>query len=354
MHVDFLIIGQGICGTFLHWYLSKQGYNCAVIDDNKNNSASRIAAGIINPVTGRRIVKTWMIDELMPFAIHAYHKMGEELELIAIEYREIIDFFSTPQNRQSFYQRLEESQEFLKIEKNEDILNSFFTNDLGFGKITPAYLVQIGRIITAYRKKLLSADLIYDQSFDIALLNKNGDHWKYKDIRAGSVIFCDGIQSVRNPYFNLLPFALNKGEVLYLEIKKLPTNYIYKKGINLVNVGGDTYWAGSSYEWDFHDDQPSIHFLDKTTSWVKQWLKIPFQVIDHRASIRPATLERRPFVGFHPVHQNIGILNGMGTKGCTLAPWFANELTNHIRFNTALNPEADIRRFNNLLRRDRV
>ena len=73
---EFLIVGQGISGTFLSWYLHKAGRSFIVIDNNDGSSSSRVAAGIINPVTGRRVVKTWMIDEIMPFAVNAYEEMG--------------------------------------------------------------------------------------------------------------------------------------------------------------------------------------------------------------------------------------------------------------------------------------
>src|SRR5215203_7203668 len=76
MQVDYLIIGQGICGTMLSWFLHKEGKSFLVIDDNNENSSSKIAAGIINPVTGRRYVTTWMIDDLLSFAQQSYTEIG--------------------------------------------------------------------------------------------------------------------------------------------------------------------------------------------------------------------------------------------------------------------------------------
>ena len=69
--VECVVVGQGVCGTFLTWYLKKAGMSFIVIDNNDPASSSRVAAGVINPVTGRRIVKTWMINELMPFVQQA-------------------------------------------------------------------------------------------------------------------------------------------------------------------------------------------------------------------------------------------------------------------------------------------
>jgi glycine/D-amino acid oxidase-like deaminating enzyme len=69
------------------------------------------------------------------------------------------------------------------------------------------------------------------------------------------------------------------------------------------------------------------------------------------ASIRPANIERRPFVGLHPAHKNIGILNGLGTKGCSLAPFFAKQFVDHILYKKDILPGADIIRFSKILAR---
>jgi glycine/D-amino acid oxidase-like deaminating enzyme len=92
-------------------------------------------------------------------------------------------------------------------------------------------------------------------------------------------------------------------------------------------------------------------FKDSTEQVLKQWLKIPFEIIEHRSGLRPATLERRPFVGFHPVHTNVGILNGMGTKGCSLAPFFARQLTDHLLYEEPISADASIERFKKILTR---
>jgi glycine/D-amino acid oxidase-like deaminating enzyme len=85
---------------------------------------------------------------------------------------------------------------------------------------------------------------------------------------------------------------------------------------------------------------------------LQKWLRVNFQILDHRAAIRPANLERRPFVGLHPHYPSLGILNGMGTKGCSLAPWFARELANHLLLGTPIHPQADMARFTKILGRN--
>src|SRR5215216_4371506 len=109
MHTDYLIIGQGICGTFLSWYLQKEDKNFLVIDRNEAASPSKISAGIINPVTGRRMVKVWMAEEILPFAKDAYKDLGAFLGIDIISQKNIIDFFPNPHQRQVFLERIEEN-----------------------------------------------------------------------------------------------------------------------------------------------------------------------------------------------------------------------------------------------------
>jgi len=55
-HYDIIIVGQGISGTVLSNALMEQYQKVLVIDDGNKKAASKIASGVINPVTGRRIV----------------------------------------------------------------------------------------------------------------------------------------------------------------------------------------------------------------------------------------------------------------------------------------------------------
>jgi len=351
MQVEFLIIGQGISGTWLSYYLQKANKSFLVIDNNQPNSASRIAAGIINPVTGRRIVKTWMIDEFLEFLAPAYKELGNELGISAIEQKSLIDFYPTPQMKIAFDERINENAEFLFQPQNQRLYDGFFNYDFGFGEVSPCYIVNLKEIIPSWREKLLNKNQLLEADFEIDELKNTIDGVHYKNITAEKIIFCDGISSAQNPFFKNLPFALNKGEAIFIESADIPSTHIFKKGMMLTSIENDLYWLGSNYLWDFTDDKPSEQFRQQTELLLNNWLKVPFKIVDHRASIRPANIERRPFVGFHPVYRNIGILNGMGTKGCSLAPFFANQLTGYIVSAKEILPEADIKRFTKILMR---
>lgn len=292
-----------------------------------------------------------MIDELMPFAQNAYEELCAALSIKAIEQKNIIDFFPTPQMKIAFHNRYAEDSQYLSLPSDQTIWRSHFNDDFGFGEITSCLLVNIPDILSNYRSYL--QDKLKEDIFDITLLHFDKEVVQYNDITAQSIIFCDGAAGANNPYFSLLPFAPNKGEILWIECKELPPTHIFKSGINLVPWKEDVFWAGSSYEWEFQNELPSESFRNKTIAHLERWLKLPFKLLDHKASVRPATLERRPFAGFHPIYKNLGIFNGMGTKGCSLSPFFAKRFVDHIVHSFPLPPDVDVGRFKNILSKNK-
>jgi glycine/D-amino acid oxidase-like deaminating enzyme len=352
MHLDYIIVGQGISGTFLSYYLQQENKSFLVIDNNFKSAASRIAAGIINPVTGRRMVTVWMADEVLPFAKNAYNEIGTQLGITAFSQKNMIDIFPNPFMRENFLKRIEESDQYINTYKDEEHFNPFFNYEFGCGEINPVYIAHIETLLPAWRKQLKNNNQLLEEEFDNSQLQISDQKITYKDITADKIIFCDGAAGAENNYFTLLPFAPNKGEALIVEIPDLPTNHIYKKSMTLAPLATkNTFWIGSVYHWDFDNADPTDAFRKNTEQVLKEWLRMPFKIIDHLAGIRPATLERRPFVGLHPIHKNVGILNGMGTKGCSLAPFFAKQLTDHLLFSKPISAEADVKRFAKTLSR---
>jgi len=143
MTIDCLIIGQGICGTFLAHELEKAGISFLVIDDPLSPGSSKLAAGIMNPITGRRLVRTWMIDELFPFAIKAYQEIGSQLGIECIAQTKLIDFFPSAQMRLAFLHRQNESARELFLPENENQWVNDFNYEFGFGEISPCAVADL-------------------------------------------------------------------------------------------------------------------------------------------------------------------------------------------------------------------
>ncbi len=352
MQTNYLIIGQGLSGTWLSYYLQKANQSFFVIDQNDSNAASRLNAGIINPVSGRRHAAVWMVDSIIPFAVQAYEELGASLGSRLIVQKDIIDFFPTEQMQHSFEKRVGEKAPFVSFDANHQDFSSYFQYTHGFGRISPVYAVRTKHLLDAWRQQLLEKNILSDEEFIPDALQVEPSGIRYKNIQAKKIIFCNGHSCSGNPFFSKLPFAPNKGEALIVSIPGLPDGLTFKKSVAIVPLAEkDLWWTGSTYEWNYTNDQPTAGFLAKTTAALQDWLKIPFHIEKHISGIRPATLERRPFVGVHPQVPQIAILNGLGTKGCSLAPYFANQLVEFLMEHKNISPEADVRRFQKILRR---
>ncbi|QGW27244.1 NAD(P)/FAD-dependent oxidoreductase [Phnomibacter ginsenosidimutans] len=394
MQTSVLIVGQGLCGTWLSFWLQQMGIDCIVIDEERPNTSTRVASGVINPVTGRRMTRTWMADEVIPFAAKAYEELGRVLRtkyegrgtnegrgqgqeqeqgrgqegslnkndvfpanhqpatIQLIQRCDIIDFFNSPDRRKDFEEKAKQyAAEYLQWPQDEAAMQQHFRYELGYGFIAPAYQVDLQTMLDGWRQYLLQQQQLLAQRFDASQLQLLPNGVQYQDIRADKIVFADGIAAHAAGFFQLLPFALNKGEALILQIEGLPNNHIYKKGNSLTPWRGGYFWAGSTYNNHYTNDQPSEAFRQQMEAWLQSVLKHPFSVLDHVAAIRPATVERRPFAGWHPQHPQVGILNGTGTKGVTLAPYFAQQLAANIAQQTSLLPVVDVARFARVLSR---
>lgn len=70
-----------------------------------------------------------------------------------------------------------------------------------------------------------------------------------------------------------------------------------------------------------------------------------FTLIQHQAGIRSNTMDKQPFLGFHPKAKHIGIFNGFGSKGSLLIPYYAQCMLEHILERKELPQHVDIQRF---------
>lgn len=351
MHTQVLIIGQGICGSLLSWFLEERGYSFMVVDENDPSSASRISTGIINPVSGRLREPAWMIGDVMPFASQVYTEIGRRFNTSFITQLPLADFFPSPQMRLSFTEQAAKGHTYLRWPENEYGLDEYINQSFGYGLIDPCYVVQMGRFIQQWREHLVINNRLIEAKLETPGTDLLKQAQEQLGITAEQIIFCDGAATAISPLFGLLPFALNKGETLTVRIPGLPQQHIYKRTFSLSPAGEEHFYWGASYVWNTTDPQPTTAFREQAEAQLKHFVKLSFTVEDHRAAFRPATVERRPFAGFHPLYPETSLLNGMGSKGASLAPWFAKQMADLICDHKPVQPEVNIERFRRILSR---
>jgi len=335
--VDYLIVGQGLAGTMMAYHLLKAGKRILVID-NGLNSSSMVAAGLFNPVTGRRFVKSWLIDDLLPCAESVYKDLEAMLGQKLLYQLPIIKYLSG-EEEMVVYEKSIQSDEQKYI---AGFTASKSENKYASCEIKGGGFIDCSLLINDFRKYLTEQNMFLETSFSYSDLKINAQQIVWENFQAGHVIFCEGYMATENPYFPGLPFKLAKGEILTVRIPALHADKILMAGGYLVPVGNDIYKIGSTYEWEDLTTQPTEKGREELIGKLKKITDLPYEILNHEAGIRPAVKQRRPLLGKSTIDDRIFIMNGLGTKGVILAPYFAAHLTHCILSGTALEKLVDI------------
>ena len=344
--VDFFIVGQGLAGSLLAAELLAAGKTLRVFDADHQGAASAVAAGIVNPITGRRLVKSWMIDALIPKAIETY-----QLQERLLQQRFL---YQTPIQRAIN----EVSDENLWITRSgyEDNL-AYLSPDLipgspagmqpvmARGIIQQTCRVDLPAYIHAWKNYFLEHQILEQTKFDYESLVVDSDQVIYQNWTADKIIFCEGYQVINNPWFNFIPMVLAKGEVVILDIPNLAVEEIYKSNLTYVRLEGDRFWVGATYDWKFKDGMPTELGKAELIEKIEADLNIPYTILDHQAAIRPTIKDRRPALGSHPEFPNLILFNGLGTKGASLGPYWSSEMTRFLIHGDAIDASVNLDRF---------
>ncbi|OWY21385.1 FAD-binding oxidoreductase [Sphingobacteriales bacterium UPWRP_1] len=347
MQTDFLIVGQGLAGTWLSYFLQQAGCRIMVADHYNPSSASNISSGIVNPVTGRKLVKSWLFDTMIDFAIPAYHRLETLLGIQVWHERNIIWLLQTEHDLNNFTARsaTEGYTNYITTVQRGG-WHPAFNETAGIARVSGGYL-NSPLLIAAYRNYLQqSGCLVTDRVLlnEVQLLPSGRVRWK--NIEANQIVFCEGYLAGNNPYFSTLPFAPNKGEMLIIDVPKLDVGqHLVKGGVFLVPLPDGTFWAGSQYVHDTINEEPTPHYRQEIETALQRMLAIPYRVVKHLAGVRPSTDKRRPLLGIHPKHKQLVIFNGLGTKGVLMSAYFAHLLANHLLHGHPLPPEVAVEPF---------
>lgn len=340
---DYIIIGQGLAGSILAYTLIEDfGQNVLVIDNNHERSSSVIAAGIYNPITGKRRVKTWMADQIFPFMEEFYQKIEAKLGT-KISYKHTVyrPFDSIAEQNQWTAQSADIGYDsFVAVSNPKPELSGII--DDKFGGIEPAFSGWIDcPVFLDSIKKYLIEKAFYIQkkvtNEDIPQLLAQCNH---------KIIFCEGHQAAFNPLWGWLPWLLAKGEIIKIKNPDLNIQNIINKSVFICPTANkDEYRVGSTFAWDeLNTIMPSQAAKDEIVAKLNAFFQAPYQIIDQQVGVRPSVQDRRPFVGLHPDNDRVGIFNGFGSKAVSMAPYFAHNFGDFLVNESSLHQDADIQK----------
>lgn len=344
MKIDYLIIGQGLAGSLLAWELIQRQKKVIIVDNGKNN-ASLIAAGLINPVTGMRFVKTHHVDNFLPVALSFYKQLSLKFHQSFYIEKPLLRILQNEKEIAACKKRLDlpEYQDYLSsITYSDSSITSLFgileQKKTGY-LLTQPLLIALKEFFIS-RHAYLNAEINYDE------INLSPS-LQWKNIHPKKIIFCEGFYAINNPWFSWLPFQPVKGEIMTATSEKKIQQNILNYGRWFIPLDSHQFRTGATF------DRANLN--SKTTTKAKQTLfdslkqVYPDLSIDkitgHDAGVRPTTLDKQPFVGKHPHYPEFLFFNGFGAKGSLQIPWHCQRFADHLLTHQPLPAFSDIQRY---------
>ncbi|GGI56850.1 NAD(P)/FAD-dependent oxidoreductase [Winogradskyella haliclonae] len=345
--VDYIVVGCGLAGISFCEVLKTNNKTFMVFDDASQQS-SIVAAGLYNPVILKRFSEVWKAQTQLDIAMPSYAKIEKKLD-VKVDYKHsIYRRFSSVEEQNLWFTASDKPslEPFLSTDIKRNT-NKYIDAPFGLGEVLRAGRVDTEFLISVYKKDLRSKGSIQEEGFHYSKLNISDSDVSYKSIIAKHIVFAEGFGVKQNPYFNHIPLNGTKGEVLTIKAPDLKLDDALKSSVFIISIGEDLYKVGATYEWTDKTNTPTENAKEELISKLKTFITCDFEVIDHRAGIRPTVIDRRPLVGRHPNNENLYVLNGLGTRGVMIGPYVAQKLFNFIEKNIELDAEIDINRFEN-------
>ncbi|MFH6768773.1 FAD-binding oxidoreductase [Gaetbulibacter aquiaggeris] len=345
MQVDFIVIGSGIAGISFCEQLRAYHKTFIVFDDHSQQS-STVAGGLYNPVVLKRFTPVWRSKEQLEIALQMYQTFEREFD-VKVDYKvPVLRKFSSLEEQNDWFSASDKPDlsEYLSVNliknTNKNINASF-----GFGEVFNTGRIDVKVLMDTYKKFLLKESRFFEAKFKYDELAVTNGDLKYGEIEAKNIVFTEGFGIHQNPFFKGLPLLGTKGELLTIHAPDLKIDFVLKGPVFLIPIGHDNYIVGATYHWEERTHEITLKAKDELLTKLNTMITCSFKVIDQVAGIRPTVKDRRPLVGKHPVHQNMFVLNGLGTRGVMIGPYVAKQLFNHIEFGIPLEAEIDIKRF---------
>lgn len=334
---DQIIIGQGIAGSALAWQLRWLGQSVLIVDRDEAVTSSKIASGLISPISGKRSAVSWRFDELWPVAGDFYRRVEEETGQSLLHCRPMLKV-----DHHAELTRRGDLQDFVGKQSE---LPAPFVPGTRVTELQPAGRLDVPAFLRATRKAFgpdghRIADIDPSRDLEIAA---DGIVIRRLGVEASRLVFCQGIAADGNVWFPHAIFEPTKGEILTLKIPGLAMKNVVSHDVWLAPIGDEDFLAGATYEREFRDTQPTSGGREEILEKVSVFAPAEIEVVAHHAALRPSMRGRLPQVGFSAEDRRIAFFNGLGSKGALRAPRVARQLARCLVERTDMDAEIQFR-----------
>lgn len=341
------VVGAGLAGCVMACTLYSKGYDVVLCDVEKAaiDQSTRVAAGLFNPVLVGRKKMTWMSEELFATFPSFYSFWEKKLSARF--------FYPLPLIHQcENYEELNDWDVWVQSKAVNKWIQ-YYTNPLdSYLKPSPgAFLIaHAGWVDTTAFMQAVHTFFESLNAFKSEFIGEAEEAKLKETLTIGGELFqkivlCRGYMEKDNSLFSFLPFNPVKGQILTIQTQFDLSDVIYHRSVFLLPLSKRIARVGSTYTWDIQNTDTTAMATQELSEKLSKMIdENAYTLVEAQAGIRPAVHGRRPLLGEHPLFKGIYVLNGLGSKGVSLAPYMAAMLTEHMLFDSPIQTDVAISR----------
>ncbi len=329
--MKFGVIGGGLAGTALALRLKSLEQEVVLFDLPKENTASRVAAGVLNPVVLKRMNSVWKGEYFYSKSVRFYKDQEKFLGVKFYYDLPIFRRFSSLAERND-WEGLIHSAWFGKgLQASQSKPIEGLKGEHGGGWFALSGKLDVKAYLNAVHEYFKQEGCFHEERVELDQVDgytkvKGIDHW----------IFAVGNKFDQEGHPELKGLHKTKGE--YLSVR---SGHVWPGMVNaghfLIPEENGGFKLGATYAWNEEDLEPNPARIQKLESFLKSELTVSSKVEGVISGFRPSTKNRRPIMGGA---KNRWFLNGLGSRGVLMAPGLAENLVNHILYKDPLFPEV--------------
>jgi glycine/D-amino acid oxidase-like deaminating enzyme len=343
-NVDLLIVGQGIAGSTLGYALKKAGFSVAILDNKLRESSTKVAAGLVSYISGKRLTLSWRAHDLIPTALQFYQDLEKELATSFYTPLPSLRIFTTEDEKKTFEKKrnLPEYQvHYGKAYDNGKHVN--INAPFGAVEVKGSCFLDTVSFLSAMSDFL--KDEIHHTTVNWKDIEVFDDGIQYHDFSAQKLICCSGYNVTKTPWFSSLPYRPARGQTLTMEVPELPKDKIYNFGRWMVPLKNGRFKFGATYEWDDMDLEITEDSKQELLTHFRRHFDVTPTVIKQEVGVRCMVQDNHPFLGFLNATPSVGVFSGFGSKGVMMVPYFAEQMVRHLKDATAIDADVSLERF---------
>lgn len=339
--VDYIIVGGGFAGFFLAHQLQKENLSF-VIFNGKQISGSHISAGVCNPVILKRFSTFWKSKEQMDFLESIFSEIESYTGKNYIINEPVARIFHDEAEKKQWLKNSNKEELEPFLDKKFITLN-YVENPLESGIVRNSCRIDVENFFKDMFNYFDGKSVLINESFDHDSMDTENS--TYKDFKFKKIVFCEGIHTKDNPYFNTIPVLPNKGHCLEVKLDEPIDPYIIKKKHFLFSLSDNRFYYGGTYDRFDQSEEIDPEFVNELETGLQAFYKGNYSINKVKTAFRATVDDRRPILGTHPKFTNLHIFNGLGARGVLNGTYFSKVMLDYLENDIDLDPEIDVKRF---------